>query len=47
VNELVNKEQSPGDYSVEFDGTNFPSGMYFYKLETTGFTETKKMMLIK
>jgi hypothetical protein len=47
VNELVNSQQAPGTYSVEFDGANLASGTYFYKLETDGFTETKKMILIK
>ncbi|MEP7145478.1 MAG: Omp28-related outer membrane protein [bacterium] len=36
-----------GSYSVEFDGTNFASGIYFYKLTAGGFTETKRMNLIK
>jgi photosystem II stability/assembly factor-like uncharacterized protein len=47
VNELVNSQQAPGSYTVEFDGVNLASGTYFYKLETDGFTETKKMNLIK
>ncbi len=34
-------------YEVEWDASNYPSGIYFYKLETNGFTETKKMILIK
>ncbi|MEO8666613.1 MAG: Omp28-related outer membrane protein [Ignavibacteria bacterium] len=36
-----------GSYSVEFDGSNFSSGIYFYKLTAGGFTETKRMNLIK
>jgi len=36
-----------GSYSVEFDGSNLASGIYFYKLTTGGFTETKRMNLIK
>jgi hypothetical protein len=38
---------SPGTYVAEFNGTDYPSGVYFYKLETTEFTNTKKMVLIK
>jgi len=34
-------------YEVEFDGTNFASGIYYYKLEAGGYIETKKMVLIK
>ncbi len=44
---LVNEQLSPGTYSVEWDGTNYPSGVYFYKLITNDFTETRKMVLMK
>ena len=44
---LVNEKLSPGSYEVEWDGTNYASGVYFYKLTTTGYTETKKLILLK
>jgi hypothetical protein len=44
---LVNKEKPAGSYEVEFDGTDLPSGIYFYQLKASGFIETKKMILIK
>ncbi len=44
---LVNEQLQPGTYEVDFDGSNLPSGVYYYKLETETFTETKKMVLIK
>jgi photosystem II stability/assembly factor-like uncharacterized protein len=44
---LVNEQLQPGTYEVEWDGTDYPSGVYFYKLTTDEFTETKKMVLIK
>jgi hypothetical protein len=44
---LVNENKVPGVYVAEFDGTNFPSGVYYYKLETAGSTEVKKMLLLK
>jgi len=44
---LVNENKSAGIYKVEFNGSNLPSGIYFYKLETPGFTETKSMILLK
>jgi len=44
---LVNEKQSFGTYEVTFDGTNLPSGIYFYKLETASYNETKKMILLK
>ena len=44
---LVNEQLKPGSYEVEWDASNFPSGIYFYKLQTSNFSETKKMMLLK
>lgn len=44
---LVNNQLNPGTYSYRFDATNLSSGAYFYKLESNGFIETKKMFLIK
>lgn len=44
---LVNEQKNPGEYSVEFDASNFSTGAYFYKLQAGEFTETKKMLLIK
>jgi hypothetical protein len=34
-------------YEVEWDGSNYPSGVYFYKLVSSEYSETKKMVLIK
>ncbi len=45
--ELVSKKQNPGNYSVEFSGNNFSSGIYFYKIESRNFSETRKMILLK
>lgn len=47
VEELVNKELRAGSYEVEWEASNFPSGIYFYELETEDFTVTKKMVLVK
>ena len=44
---LVNEKQSAGVYEIEFNGSNLPSGIYFYRIQTEGFTETKSMMLLK
>lgn len=44
---LVNEKLSPGTYEVDFDGSRYSSGIYFYRFNTDGFTETKKMILIK
>jgi hypothetical protein len=47
IDVLVNEKQSAGTYQVEWDGSNFPSGIYFYKLTTSEFAETRKMVLVK
>jgi hypothetical protein len=47
VASLVNEVKNPGSYIVDFNGVSLSSGIYFYKLETNGFTSVKKMMLIK
>jgi hypothetical protein len=44
---LVNEKLSAGTYEVKFDGTNLPSGVYYYKIEAGKYSATKKMLLIK
>ncbi len=44
---LVNEQQNAGKYSVNFQESNLSSGMYFYKIESGNFTDTKKMLLVK
>jgi len=44
---LVNKQQKPGNYEVQFDASILSSGMYFYRLKSDNFVQTKKMLLIK
>lgn len=44
---LVDSHLVPGSYSVEWNATIYPSGVYFYKLTAGDFTQTKKMVLIK
>jgi hypothetical protein len=47
ITTLVNEELQPGTYEVEWDGTNFPSGIYYYRLTAGDYSQTKKMVLIK
>ncbi len=47
VSLLVNEFKQADYYSVEFDGTNVASGMYFYVINSLNFTQTKKMVLVK
>lgn len=44
---LVDEKQSAGNYSVKFDGANYPSGNYYYKLISGDFIQVKKMILMK
>jgi len=47
IKSLINRELSPGIYHADWEASSYPSGVYFYKLTAKGFTETKKMILIK
>ena len=47
VTTLVNEELKAGMYQVRFDADDLPSGVYFYKLETSNIKETKKMLILK
>lgn len=44
---LVNKEMSAGKYLFDYDASGLSSGIYFYKIEAPGFTDVKKMILVK
>lgn len=44
---LVNEEKSPGNYKVTFDGNKLSSGIYFYRMISNNFSETKKLILLK
>ncbi|HMQ79743.1 MAG TPA: YCF48-related protein [Ignavibacteria bacterium] len=44
---LVNTLIAPGIYETEFDGSNYPSGVYYYRLTGGGFSVTRKMVLLK
>jgi len=47
VETLVNENQPAGVYEATFNALQYSSGIYFYKLITDGFTETKRMLMIK
>ena len=47
VSELVNENMNAGTYSVGFNASKLSSGVYFYRIYTDGFTDTKKMILVK
>jgi len=47
VSTLISEEKPAGAYAVNFNATGLPSGIYFYTLIASGFSETKKMILLK
>jgi len=47
VQTLVNERLQPGTYEATFDGSMLNSGVFFYKFVTDGFTETKRMLMVK
>jgi hypothetical protein len=44
---LVNEVRPAGLYTVRWDASSFPSGVYFYQLKAGSFVDTKKMVLLK
>jgi len=47
VTTLVNEQMNAGNYSTDFNAVNLTSGIYFYKMTSGNFTETRKMILLK
>ncbi len=47
VETLVNQNLKPGIYNADWNAGNFSSGVYYYKLTADGFSETRKMILVK
>jgi len=44
---LVNRVQSPGQYKIKFNAGGLASGLYFYRLQSGNFVQTKKLVLLK
>ncbi len=44
---LVNEVKSPGTYTVQFNASTVPSGVYFYRMTAGTFTSTKSMVVLK
>jgi hypothetical protein len=47
IKTLVNERQNAGQHSMTFDGSNYPSGVYFYRLQAGTYSQTKKLIELK
>ena len=47
ITTLLNNTMSTGAHEVKFDGSHLASGVYVYRIRTSHFTESKKMILLK
>ena len=47
VRTLIDEQKSAGSYKVEFNASNLSSGVYFYRLQTDEFVQTKKLILLR
>ena len=47
ITTLVNERKSAGNHSVNFNASDLPSGVYFYRMQAGSFVSTKKFVLLK
>jgi hypothetical protein len=47
VKRVLNQEMVPGRHTISWNASGMPSGIYFYRLTAGGFTQTRKLMLLK
>jgi len=47
IQTLINKQLEPGIYEINFDASDLTSGIYYYRLETDFYSQTRKMILLK
>jgi hypothetical protein len=47
VTTLVDENFAPGTYETDFNGENYSTGVYFYRMVTNDYSEVKKMILVK
>lgn len=47
VDELLNEELQAGNYSIQWDASNFTSGVYYYSITSNNFYQVRKMILLK
>ncbi len=47
ISTLMNEEKPAGTYEVELEGSSLSSGIYFYQIKSSKYSDIKKMLLIK
>jgi hypothetical protein len=47
INRLVNTYKAAGSHRIQWNAENFPSGIYYYRVKSGGFMDSKKMMLLR
>lgn len=47
IEKLINEHKESGNYKINWNANNLPSGIYLYRLETDNYVESKKMTLLK
>lgn len=47
IKTLINDQKSSGNYSVELDASELPSGIYYYQLVAGSYSSTKKLIVLK
>ncbi len=47
VDEVISNYYKPGKHKIMYDGTNLPSGVYYYQMKANGFMKTRKFVVLK
>ncbi|MDK9701210.1 MAG: T9SS type A sorting domain-containing protein, partial [bacterium] len=47
VGTLVNENLTAGKHAVRYDASRIAAGVYFYRIESGNFQQTRKMVLVK
>jgi hypothetical protein len=47
IRSLVNEKKQPGKYTIDFDASSLPSGIYIYTIKSQNFFLSRKMLLMK